>query len=172
MTLTPAKERFILHWGEMGTKWGINRTVAQIHALLHVSGKPLNAEDIAETLSIARSNVSNSLKELQNWGIVKVTHVMGDRRDHFESVHDVWALFQIILDERKRREMDPTVALLKECVAAAKDEDDELSHKRLQELAEFLETLGDWYTQLRRLPPGGWKQLAKMGGALAKLIGK
>src|SRR4029078_3653722 len=104
MKLTPAKEKFILHWGEMGTKWGINRTVAQIHALLHVSQKPLDAEEIAETLGIARSNVSTSLKELQSWGIVKVTHVMGDRRDHFESVHDVWALFQIIMDERKKRE--------------------------------------------------------------------
>src|SRR3954447_23688443 len=127
MKLTPAKEKFILHWGEMGTKWGINRTVAQIHALLHVPAKPLDAEEIAETLGIARSNVSTSLKELQSWGIVKVVHVMGDRRDHFESVHDVWSLFQIIMDERKKRELDPTVQVLKECVAAAKGEDDELA---------------------------------------------
>jgi DNA-binding transcriptional regulator GbsR (MarR family) len=172
MKLTPAKEKFILHWGEMGTKWGINRTVAQVHALLHVSGKPLNAEDITETLGVARSNVSTSLKELQGWGIVKVVHVMGDRRDHFESVHDVWTLFQIIMDERKRREMDPTVAALKECVEAARGENDELATRRLSELADFVETMSTWYTQVRRLPPSGWKQLARMGGALGKLLGK
>ena len=170
--LTPAKERFILHWGEMGTRWGINRTVAQIHALLHVTAKPLNAEDIAETLSIARSNVSTSLKELQNWGIVKIVHVMGDRRDHFESMKDVWGLFQTIMDERKRRELDPTLVILKDCAAAAKEEGDELAQRRLAELAEFVESMSDWYAQLRKLPPSGWKQLAKMGGVLSKITGK
>ena len=115
--LTPATEGFILHWGEMGTKWGINRTVAQIHALLYLAPEPCNAEQIAETLSVARSNVSNSLRELQGWGIVKVVHIMGDRRDHFESMSDVWEMFQQVLDERKRREIDPTLAVLQECVA-------------------------------------------------------
>jgi DNA-binding transcriptional regulator GbsR (MarR family) len=172
MPLTPAKEKFILHWGEMGTKWGINRTVAQIHALLHLSAKPLNAEEIADTLSIARSNVSTSLKELQGWGIVKVVHEMGDRRDHFESIHDVWTLFQVIMDERKKREMDPTVSILKECVAAAKEEGDELAHKRLADLADFVESMSGWYVQLRKLPPTGWKQMSRMGGALTKLLGK
>ena len=172
MKLTPAKERFILHWGEMGTKWGINRTVAQIHALLHVSAKPLHAEEIAETLGVARSNVSTSLKELQGWGIVKVVHVMGDRRDHFESIHDVWTLFQIIMDERKRRELDPTVVILRECLEKAKGEGDELAARRLGELTEFLETLCGFYGQLRKMPVGGWKQVAKMGGVLGKGVGK
>src|SRR6478736_3112940 len=117
--LTPVQEKFILHWGEMGARWGINRTVAQIHALLFISPKPLNAEEIAETLSVARSNVSTSLRELQSWGIVKIVHVMGDRRDHFESMKDVWEMFQIVLDERKRREIDPTLAILRECLAEA-----------------------------------------------------
>jgi len=170
MALTPVQEKFVLHWGEMGTKWGINRTVAQIHALLHVSAKPLHAEEIADTLTIARSNVSTSLKELQNWGIVKVVHEMGDRRDHFESIHDVWTLFQIIMDERKRRELDPTIAVLKECVQDAKNEGDELTHRRLADLAEFVELAGGFYTQMRKLPPGGLKQVAKMGGALGKLL--
>src|SRR5882757_10849315 len=102
MTLTPIQERFILHWGEMGARWGINRTVAQIHALLYLSPKPLNAEEITETLCVARSNVSNSLRELQGWGIVKLGHVVGDRRDHFESLKDVWEMFPIIVDERKK----------------------------------------------------------------------
>ena len=172
MKLTPAKEKLVLHWGEMGTKWGINRTVAQIHALLHVAAKPLDAEEIAETLGVARSNVSTSLKELQAWGIVKVVHVMADRRDHFESVKDVWTLFQIIMDERKKREIDPTLAVLRECVAASKGEEDELAHRRLAEMAEFVESMSAWYTQVRRLPVSGWKQFAKMGGMVGKLIGK
>src|SRR3954462_4094986 len=117
MTLTPTIEKFILHWGEMGTRWGINRTVAQVHALLYISPKPLHAEEIAETLGVARSNVSTSLKELQSWGIVRLAHVMGDRRDHFESMKDVWEMFRVIMDERKKRECDPTMHLLKELTA-------------------------------------------------------
>src|SRR5919206_582892 len=104
MKLSPIMQKFILHWGEMGSRWGINRTVAQIHALLYLSPKPLNAEEIAETLGVARSNVSTSLKELQAWGIVKLVHVVGDKRDHFESMKDVWEMFRIVLDERKKRE--------------------------------------------------------------------
>src|SRR6266516_1336459 len=115
--LSPVRQKFVLHWGEMGTRWAINRTVAQIHALLYVSEKPLPAEEIAETLAVARSNVSTSLKELQGWGIVKMVHVMGDKRDHFESMKDVWEMFRVVLDERKRREIDPTLHLLRECLA-------------------------------------------------------
>src|SRR5947207_13827128 len=120
--LKPVQQKFVLHWGEMGTRWGINRTVAQIHALLFVSPKPLNAEEIADTLAVARSNVSNSLKELQGWGIVKLVHVLGDKRDHFESMKDVWEMFRVVLDERKRREIDPTLAVLRECIAEAEKE--------------------------------------------------
>src|SRR5213593_3475503 len=114
--LTPVAQKFILHWGEMGTRWGINRTVAQVHALLYVSPKALNAEEIATTLSVARSNVSTSLKELQNWGLVKVVHVLGDRRDHFVTFEDVWQTFQVVMSERKKREVEPTIALLREAV--------------------------------------------------------
>src|SRR6266478_6338207 len=99
MPLTPVEQRFVLHWGEMGTRWGINRTVAQVHALLFVSPNPLHAEEIANTLSVARSNVSTSLRELQGWGIVRVVHVLGDRRDHFESLKDVWDIFRIVAEE-------------------------------------------------------------------------
>src|SRR5574341_82916 len=106
MRLAPVQQKFILHWGEMGTRWGINRTVAQIHALLYLSPDPLPAEEIASTLGVARSNVSNSLRELQAWGIVRVVHQLGDRRDHFESMRDVWEMFRIILEERKRREIE------------------------------------------------------------------
>src|SRR5262245_56812062 len=116
MKLSPVTEKFILHWGEMGARWGVSRTVAQIHALLYLSERALNAEEIAETLSIARSNVSTSLKDLQGWGLVKVTHVLGDRRDHFVTLHDITDLFRVIVEQRKRREIDPTLELLRECV--------------------------------------------------------
>src|ERR1700682_3404595 len=117
LPVSPAVRRFIVHWGEMGSSWGINRTVAQIHALLYIAPRPLTAEEIAATLSVARSNVSTSLRELQGWGIVKVAHVLGDRRDYFESMRDVWEMFRIILEERKRREVDPTLNVLRECVS-------------------------------------------------------
>src|SRR6266849_1589093 len=117
--LKPIQQKFVLHWGEMGTRWGINRTVAQIHALLFLSPRPLNAEEIAQTLGVARSNVSTSLRELQGWGIVRLVHVLGDRRDHFESLKDVWEMFRMVLDERKKREIDPTLAMLRECIAEA-----------------------------------------------------
>src|SRR5437879_7594233 len=107
--LAPVEEKFILHWGEMGTKWGINRTVAQVHALLYLAAKPLPADEISTTLSVARSNVSTSLRELQGWGIVRVVHVLGDRRDHFETLKDVWEIFRIVAEERKKSEIDPTL---------------------------------------------------------------
>src|SRR5258708_33648949 len=106
--LTSVQEKFIRNWGEMGTGWGISRTVAKIHALLYLSAEPLHAEEIARLLSVARSNVSSSLRELQGWGIVRIAHVLGDRRDHFESLKDVWQMLQIIVEERKPREEEPT----------------------------------------------------------------
>src|SRR6476661_8240916 len=122
--LSVVQQKFVLHWGEMGTRWGINRTVAQIHALLFIAPRPLNAEDIASTLNVARSNVSTSLKELQGWRIVKLVHVLGDKRDHFESMKEVWEMFRVVLDERKRREIDPTLAVLHACIAeAARDKE-------------------------------------------------
>src|SRR4029453_8528960 len=111
-TLSPVAQKFVLHWCEMGTRWGVNRTVGQIHALLFLPPRPLPAEEIAATLGIARSNVSNSLHELQNWGIVRVVHVLGDRRDHFESMKDVFDMFRAITHERKKRETDPTLQCL------------------------------------------------------------
>lgn len=171
--LTPVQEKFILHWGEMGTKWGVNRTVAQIHALLFLSAKPLQAEEIAETLSVARSNVSTSIKELQGWGIVKVVHVMGDRRDHFESMKDVWELFRVVLDERKRREIDPTLALLRECVAESAQGKSEDAHtrERLTAMLDFFETMAGWYDQIRRMPTDAAIKFVRMGGRIQKLLG-
>jgi DNA-binding transcriptional regulator GbsR (MarR family) len=173
MKLSPVQQKFVLHWGEMGTRWGINRTVAQIHALLYISPKPLNAEEIAETLAVARSNVSNSLRELQSWRIVKLVHVLGDKTDHFESMKDVWEMFRIVLDERKRREVDPTIALLKECVTeASKDKDtDRHTEERLRELHRFFETTTAWYGQVAKLPGSALVKFLSAGDKLFKSIG-
>jgi DNA-binding transcriptional regulator GbsR (MarR family) len=174
MHLTPAAERFVLHWGEMGARWGINRTVAQIHALLYLSPKPLNAEEIAETLSVARSNVSNSLKELQGWGIVRIAHVLGDRRDHFESMKDVWEMFRTILDERKKRESDPTLHMLRESVAEMKKAggaEDAYTRERLAEMLNFFELMTTWYEQTRKMPTPAVIKLCKLGDKVAKLLG-
>src|SRR5574337_51341 len=165
-TLTPVAQKFILHWGEMATRWGINRTVAQVHALIYISPRPLHAEEITKTLGVARSNVSTSLRELQAWGIVRVVHVLGDRRDHFESMKDVWEMFQIILDERKKREIDPTLQILRECVAEADAAGAAESHtrRRLAQMLEFFETITGGYSQLRRLSTTAMVKFLKLGG--------
>lgn len=172
-TLSPVEQKFILHWGEMGTRWGINRTVAQIHALLYLSPHPLHAEEIASTLSVARSNVSTSLKELQGWGIVKRVHVLGDQRDHFETMKDVWEMFRVVLDERKKREIDPTLSVLRSCLteAAEDKETDHYTQARLRELAEFFETTTAWYGQIRQWPTNALSKFVKLGGKIRKLIG-
>jgi len=170
--LTPVQSRFILHWGEMGWRWGINRTVAQVHALLFISPKPLNAEQIAATLGVARSNVSNSLRELQGWKIVRVTHVLGDRRDYFESLKDVWELFRIIVDERKKREADPTLDMLREAVGDAKKTGaaDAYTRERLADLLQFFELMTGWVEQTRKLPTPALIRMAKAGGKIAKML--
>jgi DNA-binding transcriptional regulator GbsR (MarR family) len=170
--LSPIMERFILHWGEMGTKWGINRTVAQVHALLFISRRPLNAEEIAETLSVARSNVSTSLRELQGWRIVRVVHLLGDRRDHFESMKDVWEMFRVVVEERKRREIDPTLSVLRECVAESeRTQSDPHTQDRLRELLNFLETMSNWYDQMRKIPVASLMKIIKLGNRVQKMVG-
>ena len=170
--LSPVEQKFILHWGEMGTLWGINRTVAQIHALLYLAPQPLNAEQIAETLSVARSNVSTSLKELQGWGIVRVLHALGDRRDHFESTKDVWEMFRVVLDERKRREIDPTLAVLRSCVADLSKgrKAETYTRERLKEMLEFFEQVTGLYQEFQRLPPRAARKFLQLKGRIGKLV--
>ncbi len=174
MKLTPVTERYILHWGEMGTRWGVNRSVAQVHALLYLSPKPIPADEIAETLSIARSNVSTSLKELQGWGLVQMTHVLGDRRDHFESKKELWDLLMIIVEERKRREIDPTLIMLRECVREAKEdrETDPEIKKRIQTTLAFVESMTTWYDQVKRIPKPTLVALVKLGDKITRFIRK
>lgn len=172
--LSAVQKKFILHWGEMGARWGINRTVAQIHALLYLSPKPLDAEDIAKTLGVARSNVSTSLRELQGWGIVRVTHLLGDRRDHFVSLTDVWEMFRIILEERKRREIDPTVVMLRECLTELGREGagDAYARERVAAMLEFMEDMCGFYDEARKMSPSALKSLAKLRGKLRGFLGK
>ena len=171
--LTPVMTKFILHWGEMGSTWGINRTVAQIYALLYLCENPLPAEEISETLSLARSTVSTGLHELLGWGVVRVVHVLGDRRDHYEAMHDVWEMFRIILEERKRREIDPTHALLQESVEQIlhKDQHDPYVEKRLMEMLEFFEVISVLYNQFDQMPTETAKRLARMGDNVTRMFG-
>lgn len=172
-SLTPVQEKFILHWGEMGTRWGINRTVAQVHALLFLSEKPLPADAIARTLGVARSNISTSLRELQNWGIVRIVHVIGDRRDHFESLKDVFAMFRIIARERKKREIEPTLRVLRDCLeeSGKPKAADAYTRERLGDLMNFFEVATTAYEQLERLPTPAVLKLAKLGDKAFKLLG-
>jgi DNA-binding transcriptional regulator GbsR (MarR family) len=172
MDLSPVAEKFILHWGEMGTRWGVSRTVAQIHALLYLSERALNAEEITDTLSVARSNVSTSLKELQGWGLVKVVHVLGDRRDHFMALQDITDLFRVIVEERKRREIDPTLALLRECINDADAKADPFVQRKIRTTLEFLEMLNRWHDEMKGLPMPLLVSLLRMGGKVQKLLRK
>jgi DNA-binding transcriptional regulator GbsR (MarR family) len=171
--LTPVQQKFILHWGEMGTKWGINRTVAQVHALLFLAPKPLPADEISSTLSVARSNVSTSLRELQGWGIVRVVHVLGDRRDHFETSKDVWEIFRTVSEERKRREIDPTLRVLNECVQEVKagPQGDAYTRERLESMLEFLSTMSGLFEEVLRMPVGSLKSVGKLRGKVITLLG-
>jgi DNA-binding transcriptional regulator GbsR (MarR family) len=173
MPLSPVEQKFVLHWGEMGTRWGINRTVAQVHALLFLSPKPLHAEEIANTLAVARSNVSNSLRELQGWGVIRVAHILGDRRDHFESVKDVWEIFRIVAEERKRREIDPTLRVLQECVGELKKAGagSGYTRERLEEMLDFLTTTSSLFDELVHIPTATLKGMAKLRGKLKLLFG-
>jgi DNA-binding transcriptional regulator GbsR (MarR family) len=170
--LSPVQRKFILHWGEMGTRWGVNRTVAQVHALLYVWPAPLNADDILEALDVARSNVSTSLKELQSWGLVKLVHVAGDKRDHFESMKDVWEMFRLVLEERKKRECDPTVRLLHDCIVEAEKDKatDEYTEQRLRELHKFFEATTAWYERVRRWPTASIVKFVKSGDRVLKAL--
>lgn len=174
MKLTPVMQRYILHWGEMGSRWGVNRSVSQIHALLYLSPRPLHAEEIAETLNIARSNVSTSLKELLSWELVSVAHVLGDRRDHFRANTDVWEIIKIITEGRKRREIDPTIAVLRSCVAEL-DEDQETPQEvreRIETQLEFVVTLSTWYDSIKNLPRSTLLKMMRMGDRIRRAIGE
>jgi len=174
MTLTPLMTRFILHWGEMGSRWGVNRTVAQIHASLYLAPGPLPADEIAETLNVARSNVSTSLKELQGWGLVTIAHVMSDRRDHFATRSDPWYMLVTIMEQRKRREIEPTLQFLHEC-ARELENDRETPNEakaRIESMLGFLTNITTWFDQMLTLPRATVVTLMKLGAKIANFVPK
>jgi DNA-binding transcriptional regulator GbsR (MarR family) len=174
MQLSPAVEKYVLHWGEMGTRWGTNRTVAQIHALLYLSPEPMRADQICEVLSVARSNVSTSIRELQSYGLVRMTHVLGDRRDYFESITDVWELFRVIIEQRKQRELNPTLTMLKSCAKEVDEEadTDPVTKERIHKMLDFVENTSTWYEQMSDIPSSTLTKLMKLGAGITRLVKK
>jgi DNA-binding transcriptional regulator GbsR (MarR family) len=170
--LSSVQQQYILHWGEMGTRWGINRTVAQIHALLYLSPKPLPADEIAQTLDVARSNVSTSIRELESWGLVRPVHVLGERREHYESMKDVWEMFRVIVEQRKRREMDPTTQLLRRCLEELEHEGstDTYTRERLEEMTEFFAGATAAYEEVSQISPAALRALLKVRGKIRKML--
>ncbi|MFM8899348.1 MAG: GbsR/MarR family transcriptional regulator [Burkholderiales bacterium] len=173
MNLSTPLSRFVVHWGEMGTRWGVNRTVAQIHALLYITGRPMHAEEIADTLGVARSNVSNSIRELQGWNLAKLTHLPGDRRDHFETSVHVWELLRTIVRERQRREIAPTIEVLTELLAdPAINRESAEAKMRLRETLELLQTLTAWSDEMLKLDTATLTKVLKLGAKIKKLLGR
>ena len=171
MKLNPTTEKFILHWGEMGSQWGVNRTMSQIHALLYIIGKPLNAEEITETLDVARSNVSTSIKELQHWGLVQKVSILGDRRDHFTTNTDVWELARVIVAERQKRELAPTVQFLQQLMDSPEFEYENSSVKdRIVETHDFVETVTTWSDEMLKMPTSVLKKILKLGASIKKFL--
>ncbi|HMN42801.1 MAG TPA: ArsR family transcriptional regulator [Phycisphaerales bacterium] len=170
--LTPAMKKFVLHWGEMGDKWGVNRSVAQIHALLYVAARPLTAEEISETLSMARSNVSTSIRELLEWEIVRTVQRVGERKDHFEAFGDPWETMDKVIEKRRQREIAPTIRLLAECIEEAKGnpKEDKQVAARLESLRELLVQGDALCGAMRRLPRESLGRLVKAGGRLKEML--
>jgi DNA-binding transcriptional regulator GbsR (MarR family) len=173
MELSNTASRFVLHWGEMGTRWGVNRTVAQIHALLFYVGRPMHAEEITDTLGVARSNVSTSIRELQGWKLIKLTHLPGDRRDHYETSTQVWELLRTVVRERQQREIAPTIAVLGELLADPSISKEPTEAKlRIKETLELLQTLTAWSDEMLRLDTETLTKVLRLGAKVKKLMGR
>ena len=171
MQVSPLKQRFILHFGEMGSRWGINRTVGQIYALLYVSDKPLNADDIVQALGLSRSNVSMGLKELQSWRLVRSQHLPADRREYFSAPEDIWEIFRVLIEERRKREIDPTLSMLRGAIMEeASTAEDEYAIGRMREMHEMIELTTRWVDDVQHLPQKTAVQLMKLGGNVTKFL--
>ena len=171
MNLTPLIQTFVLHFGEMGSRWGINRTVGQIYALLYVAREPLNADEIAESLGFSRSNVSMGLKELESWRLTKVQHQPGDRREYFSAPEDIWAIFRTLAEERRKREVDPTLTLLREALMqTVTNEEDRHAQKRMREMHEMMELMTDWFSDVQRMESKQLVALMKLGAKVQKFL--
>ena len=174
VSMPAAMIRFILHWGDLGGQWGVNRSVAQIHALLYLSEAPLNAEDIAATLGLARSNVSNSIKELLNWQLIHRVPMLGDRRDHYAAETDIWEMVTRIAKGRKAREVDPAEAALKVAVAEADGDDavSKVARERLHAMLDFVSTMSRWHDEMIRMPKSTLMSFINMGSKVGRFLGR
>jgi len=171
MNLSPLAQDFVLHFGEMGSRWGINRTVGQIYALLFVSQRPLNADEIAEALAFSRSNVSMGLKELESWRLTKLQHLPNDRREYFSAPDDVWAIFRTLAEERRKREIDPTLSMLRGAMLVTPGTDeDRHAQARMKQMHDLIEMATLWFNDMQRLEPATLKQLMGMGATVTKLL--
>ena len=170
--LPPAVQEFVLRWGDLGGQWGVNRSVAQIQALLYLSDRPLTAEDIAEVLGLARSNVSNSIRELIGWKLIRRVPILGDRRDHYEAEADLWQILTRISQGRKEREIDPAVAAIRKALEAAEGDAtiSKVARARLHEMQTFLTTLDTWFGQMMAVPPDTLMRLIKLGSRVVALL--
>jgi DNA-binding transcriptional regulator GbsR (MarR family) len=171
MNLPPLIQSFVLHFGEMGSKWGINRTVGQIYALLFVSDKPLNADEIAEALAFSRSNVSMGLKELEGWRIVRLQHLPNDRREYFSAPEDVWAIFKTLADERRKREIEPTLTMLRDAILVTPQSDeDKFAQERMRAMHDLIEMVTTWFNEMQRLDEKTLRQLMTLGSTVQKVL--
>jgi len=171
MNIPPMIEAFVLHFGEMGSRWGINRTVGQIYALLYLSPQPLNADDIVEKLGFSRSNVSMGLKELQAWNLVRLRHLPGDRREFFTTPDNVWDILRILAEERKKREIDPTLSVLRELAMQSPASPEEIhGQARMRDMTEVIELVTDWYDDVKRLDSDRLAQLLALGAKVQKVL--
>ena len=171
MNLAPLTQRFVLHFGEMGSRWGINRTVGQIYALLYVSPKALNADEIGDALAFSRSNVSMGLKELQSWNLVRLLHLPNDRREYFQAPEDVWAIFRTLAEERRKREIDPTLSMLREALMEeGVTGDDVHAQARMRQMHDLIELMTGWLQDVQKMDSATLASLMKMGAKVAKLL--
>ena len=171
MNLPPLSQSFVLHFGEMGSRWGINRTVGQIYALLYIAQDPLCADDIVDALGISRSNVSMGLKELMGWRLVRLEQRPGDRRDFFSTPEDVWAIFKILAEERQRREIDPTLSMLRDALLETPaDPAERHAQQRMKDMHDLIEQVTDWFGEVRKLSPSTLQTLMNLGSKVTKLL--
>jgi DNA-binding transcriptional regulator GbsR (MarR family) len=171
MNLPPLVQTFVLHFGEMGGRWGVNRTVGQIYALLFVAPEPLNADDIVEALGVSRSNVSMGLKELQAWNLVRLQHKPGDRRDYYSAPEDVWQIVRTLAEERKKREIDPTLSMLREALMEKPESAYERhAQERMRQMHDLMDMMSDWYDDVRRIETERLVQLMKLGARITRVL--
>ncbi len=171
MHLPPLTQRFVLHFGEMGSRWGINRTVGQIYALLYVSAKPLNADDIGEALAFSRSNVSMGLKELQSWSLVRLIHLPNDRREYFQAPEDVWAIFRTLAAERRKREIDPTLSMLRDALLEQPSVAEDIhAQERMRQMHEFIDRMTNWLDEMQKMDSASLASLMALGAKVQKLL--